>query len=94
MTTVSNSKGGQTSVTYTPSTNAKASNAELPYDLLVVTAMGIYDGLGNAATTTYSYSGGKQYLVAWRARPQIRGLCQHHHERSRLARRTPILTKA
>ena len=61
MTTVSNSKGGQTSVTYTPTTNAKASNAELPYSLLVVTAMGIYDGLGNAATTTYSYSGGKQY---------------------------------
>ena len=25
--------------------------------------MGIYDGLGNAATTTYAYSGGKQYTT-------------------------------
>jgi hypothetical protein len=63
MTTVTNVKGGQTSVTYAPTTNAKASNPELPYSLLVVTAMGIYDGRGNAATTTYSYSGGKQYAT-------------------------------
>ena len=31
--------------------------------MLVVTAIGTYDGLGNAATTTYTYSGGQQFLA-------------------------------
>ena len=30
---------------------------------LVTFASGVYDGLGNAATTAYTYSGGKQYLA-------------------------------
>ena len=61
LATVTNPKGGRTSVTYTPSTQLSG-NTELPYDVLVATAIGVYDNLGNAATTTYAYSGGKQYL--------------------------------
>ena len=49
LATVTNSKGGRTSVTYTPSTQLGGNN-ELPYDVLVVTAIGTYDNLGNAAT--------------------------------------------
>ena len=41
----------------TPSTQLSGNN-ELPYEMLVATAIGTYDGLGNAATTTYTYSGG------------------------------------
>jgi hypothetical protein len=62
ISTVTNPKGGRTSVTYTPSTQL-GGNKELPYEVLVATAIGTYDGLGNAATTTYSYSGGLQYLL-------------------------------
>lgn len=62
LSTVTDSKGGHTSVIYTPSTQISG-NAELPYNVLVATAIGVYDGLGNAATTAYTYSGGKQYLA-------------------------------
>jgi hypothetical protein len=61
LATVTNSKGGRVSVSYTPSTQLGGNN-ELPYDVLVVTAIGTYDNLGNAATSTYTYSGGKQYF--------------------------------
>jgi len=60
LTTATNSRGGATSVTYTMSPSL-GTNPELGYSLLVATALGIYDGRGNAATTTYTYSGGKQY---------------------------------
>ena len=62
ISTVTNSKGGRTSVAYTPSTKI-GGNQELPYEVLLATAIGTYDGLGNAATTTYTYSGGQQYLA-------------------------------
>ena len=84
MTTVTNSKGGQTSVTYTPTTNARQATPSCPTHCSSSPPWASTTASGNAATTTYSYSGGKQYIVAWRARSQIRRLCQHHHERSQL----------
>ena len=62
ITTVTNSKGGYTSVLYDYTTQL-GNNIELPYSLLVVTETGTYDGLGGVASTTYSYSGGKQYTA-------------------------------
>jgi RHS repeat-associated protein len=60
---VTNPKGGSTSVTYTPSAQL-GTNPESPVSLLVVTQSVTNDGRGNAATTTYSYSGGKMYLAS------------------------------
>jgi RHS repeat-associated protein len=58
MTKVTNPKGGSTSVTYSVYTNQ-----DLPYAILVASGAGVNDGRGNTATTTYSYSGGKQYTA-------------------------------
>src|SRR6266851_2126160 len=63
LTSVTNPKGGSTSVTYTP-TGGTAANPELPVSLLTVAQSVTNDGRGNTATTTYSYSGGKMYLAS------------------------------
>ncbi|QHP67453.1 hypothetical protein EI171_08440 [Bradyrhizobium sp. LCT2] len=63
LSTVTNTKGGSTNVTYTPS-GQLGTNQNLPVSLLVVTQSVTNDGRGNTATTTYSYAGGKMYLPA------------------------------
>ena len=62
MTGVTYPKGGSASIMYSYST--AGNNPELPVSLLVASAVGLYDGLGNAATTTYQYAGGKMYLAS------------------------------
>ena len=39
-------------------------NPELPVSLLVAKEVGLYDGMGHVATTTYQYAGGKMYLAS------------------------------
>jgi RHS repeat-associated protein len=63
LTKVNNPKGGWTNIGY-GTTGGAVANPESPISLLVASQVGIYDGLGNAATTTYSYSGGKLYLAS------------------------------
>jgi YD repeat-containing protein len=60
LTSVTNSKGGTTNVTYTP-TAQTGTNPNLPVSLLVVNQSVTNDGRGTIATTTYSYSGGSMY---------------------------------
>jgi RHS repeat-associated protein len=55
-------QGGTKSIEYTPSAQL-GNNPDLPVSLLVVTAVGEYDGFGTAATTSYAYQGGKLYLA-------------------------------
>ena len=44
--------------------STQMNNPELPVSLLVATEIGLYDGMGHAATTTYQYAGGKMYLAS------------------------------
>lgn len=60
LTSIVNSKGGGVNVAYTSSTST---NPELPTALLTVSAIGNKDGLGNFATTTYAFGGGRLYLA-------------------------------
>jgi RHS repeat-associated protein len=62
ITGVAYPKGGNASIIYAYSTSMN--NPELPVSLLVAKEVGIYDGLGHAATTTYQYAGGKMYLAS------------------------------
>ncbi len=55
-------KGGSTSVTY-GYTTLSGSSPQLPYDLLVATNVVNHDGRGSNESTSYSYSGGKQYTA-------------------------------
>ena len=55
-------QGGYKNITYSPTTQL-GNNGDLPFSLLVATAVGEYDGFGSAATTSYAYSGGKLYLT-------------------------------
>jgi YD repeat-containing protein len=61
LTSVNYSKGGSINVAYTSSTST---NPQLPVALQVVSSIATNDGLGNIATTTYSYAGG-QLFTAW-----------------------------
>lgn len=61
LSTVTYPKGGSVNVAYSIATST---NSELPFPLLTVNAMATNDGHGIAATTTYSYSGGKLHLVS------------------------------
>ena len=63
ITHVTYPKGGSASVVYTYSAQS-GKNPELPVSLLVASEIGIYDGMGHAATTTYQYAGGKMYLAS------------------------------
>ena len=56
-------KGGSASVVYAYSAQS-GKNPELPISLLVASEIGLYDGMGRAATTTYQYAGGKMYLAS------------------------------
>ena len=60
LSTVTYPKGGSVNVAYSIATST---NPELPFPPLTVNAMATNDGLGNYATTTYSYSGGRLYLA-------------------------------
>ena len=61
LSTVKYSKGGSAHVIYKSSVGT---NPTMPYPPLVVGAVGKDDGMGNSATTTYSYEGGKLYLAS------------------------------
>jgi hypothetical protein len=63
ITHVTYPKGGSTSVLYGYSAPT-GTNPELPISLLVTSEIGLYDGMGHAATTTYQYAGGKLYLAS------------------------------
>jgi len=56
VTKLTNSFGGVTNVTYTPST--QYSNRLLPFPVQTVSEISTNDGKGNVATTYYKYSGG------------------------------------
>jgi Salmonella virulence plasmid 65kDa B protein/FG-GAP-like repeat len=64
LTSVTNSKGGSTNITYSPTAQRNGSNYNLPVSLLVATQAVTNDGRGNYATTSYAYSGGKLYLAS------------------------------
>ena len=59
LSTVTYPKGGSANVAYSIATST---NPELPFPPLTVNAMATNDGLGNYATTTYSYSEGRLFL--------------------------------
>jgi len=56
VTTITNSFGGVTSVSYTPST--RYSNKLLPFPVRTVSEISTNDGKGHVATTYYKYAGG------------------------------------
>ena len=62
---VNNSKGGMTSLLYWSSAKypTATSNRELPISLLVATEMGMSDGQGTTATTSYEYTSGRMFLT-------------------------------
>jgi FG-GAP-like repeat len=61
LSTITYPKGGSTNATYGYTTQSKV-NQHLPYNLLVVTKLLNYPGIGTAAENDYSYAGGLQYL--------------------------------
>lgn len=57
---VTYSKGGTATLDYSIATST---NPELPFPLLTVSSLATGDGMGNYATTTYEYAGGRVYLA-------------------------------
>ena len=85
MTTVSNSKGGQTSVTYTPTHECQSKQRRASLLIARRHRHGYLRRPRECRHHDLLLFRRQAIHVAWRARPQIRGLCQHHHERPRLA---------
>jgi hypothetical protein len=60
LTSITYPKGGSTNVTYGYTTEM-TTNPQLPYNLLVVTAVINHNGIGSSEETDYTYTGGRQY---------------------------------
>ena len=93
MTTVTNSKGGNTSVTYTPTTNARQAIPNCP-----TPARRHRDRPLRRPRQCRDHDvlvfRRQEYISLRRARPEIRWLCDHHHDRSRLAHEHLLSAKA
>lgn len=61
LTQITYPNGGVTNVEYLFSSQLYSGNPNLAFPVLLVSAIGNYDGLGGSATTTYRYSGGEVY---------------------------------
>lgn len=60
LTSVIYPRGGTATVDYSIATST---NSELPFPLLTVNTLSTGDGMGNYATTTYEYAGGRMFLT-------------------------------